>query len=503
MMTIRTRLRRLVAACTIIALPLIACTQYPAFLVGPDGIGMNGGNVAGANFFVGTPFVAELIQARTFTDGTAVKTVTYDAADMSRTPLGIDFDGDGKVDPVVGYGRDQAVVQILMSNGPIGVASYVSLTLDSNLDMRGIADVAVADMDHDGNLDILAGAETAIWYLHHPSDTPTTDLRAWNLETIGASENDITNDDLEQIISQSAGIGVNLENYTVTVEQKYAAVDVGDFDNDGAMDVAASRSFKVFLAPKPDSGATPISIVDGDVIVYGNPGNSADGVGWSATSVGIHERIVGLDRDGASDLMIYDMDDDGDLDIVSAATEDNNVQVAWFENPGGPLDGTGEWTQWRIGSVRDARALDLADLTGDGQVDVIATGGAQQQLVLFEHPFDGPKRAFDWDTYPIVTFDTYEPRDVVVLDINGDGRSEIALGGTNGAVRYFSPNSNPRDEWNAYVVHTFDPPGDVGYLGYADVDGDGDVDLLVVVADASEPNASQISWIRNDAAIGN
>ena len=169
----------------------------------------------------------------------------------------------------------------------------------------------------------------------------------------------------------------------------------------------------------------------------------------------------------------YDLDGDGDLDVISAARKDNNVQVAWFENPvenrvgapGANLATDESWTQWRIGSVRDAWGLDIADLTGDGRPDVIATGGEQQQMLLFEQPATGPKRAWDWDTYVLMTYDTFEPRDVRACDLDNDGTLELVTGGTIGTIRYYERNADPRDEWSVLVVYDYELGGDIGWLG--------------------------------------
>ncbi len=86
-----------------------------------------------------------------------------------------------------------------------------------------------------------------------------------------------------------------------------------------------------------------------------------------------------------------------------------------------------------------------------------------------------------------------------ILDLDGDGVPELIVGGTAGAVRYFTSPDNPRDPWNAFVVLSYDPPADVGLLGYGDIDGDGDLDLVAVVS-SEQPNDARITWIRN--AVG-
>ncbi len=522
---------RALAACVGVALALSLGCQYefiPRFLGGGGSAISAGGTIFPGG---GGTFAENLIQARTFTDGTAVTTVTYLLHDLTaadpareadvlfRTPYGIDFNSDGKIDPVVGYGKRQAVIQILLSDpdAPPGVVRYTSLTLDSKRDMENLADVAVGDIDGDGALDIVAAAKGAIWYFRHPSGQPTTALAAWGnpdpndelRERIDASFMLLTDAEIQAIITQAIGPGVNLDDYIVTVEQLYTNVELGDMDNDGDNDIVASRSFILTLTPKPDKPVEPLQIVDGDVLVFINPGFATDGRNWTALSVGKHERQQRLDRDGATDLVLYDIDGDGDLDIISAARRDNNVQVVWFENPvqnrvrrpGSTLALDQQWTQWRIGSIRDAWGIAVADLTGDGRPDVVATGGEQMQMVLFEQPATGPARSYDWDTYVLATYQSHEPRDVLVFDVDNDGELEIVTGGTAGAIRYYKNPGDPRDPWEARAVVTFDPPGDVGRLGWGDLDGDGDLDLVAVVAINDSDLGAQIVWIRNDLVV--
>ena len=464
----------------------------------------SGATTPGAVLTTNGAFAQNLVLARTLTAGVAVTTITHAAGDMERIPLGIDFNLDGKLDPVAGYGDSQAVIQILLSNGPVGTVNFVSLTLDSKRDMENLADVAVGDIDGDGYLDIVA-ASTALWYFHHPSSGVTSDLPAWGnqdpadelREKIESSANVLSDDELEEIILQALGPGVNLDDYVVAIEQSFTNVEVGDLNDDGDNDIAASRRFEINLTPRPGLPVEPISILDGDVMVFLNPGSATDGRNWAVVSAGRHERHLRLDRDGANGLLLHDLDQDGDLDLVSAARDDNNAQVAWFENPGAPLDPSAAWVQWRVGSVRGAWGLDIVDVTSDGRPDVVASGSDQQQLLLFVQPETGPKRTFDWDTHVLATFENFEPRDVKVFDIDGDGVVEIISGASAGAVRYFETSANPLTAWSPVVLTDFDPPGDVGYLGYGDLDGDGDLDLVTVL-NSDEDNAERIVWIRND-----
>lgn len=544
----------MIAAIAVIA---ISCVQTP------DG----GTSVLGIPDPTGEPFVAFSIIERTFTAGKSVETHRYAPIDLTRTGIAIDFNGDGRADPVAGYGTDstddtpnKAVVQILLSQGPAGFVSPRSLTLDKPgergspcPEMSNLRDVAVGDIDGDGRLDIIVASESrqacdgGLFYLHHPKGMhpegrplETSDLRYWDINKIDASGDlaDADSEQLANLITRAIPLGCTIDDFLIEIEQGFADVELADMDFDGDLDIVSAQYIKITLTPLPGACTDDtIVVTSGQIAMFFNPGNDAAGFGWTTSALGIHERFgaeTEVDRAGSSGLFVVDLDDDGDFDIISSARLDNNVQVSWFENPlvpsplparscgqSGEITNRDEWCQWRIGAIRDAFSVDVGDMTGDGKLDVVATGKLQKQVMLFAQPASGPKREFDWDTFVVARFDNLEPIDVHIADIDGDGTNELVIGATEGAVRAFDPPSDATKEWTPRIIYTFqkqdssgasqttDPNavsvettgvGEVGLLGLVDLDDDGDFDLVTVLdGEDGSGNDDLIAWIRNDS----
>jgi hypothetical protein len=507
-MTLRL-INRILPNLTLAAVTLAGCDTY-AWLPG-------GGRTAGAGVDAAVGDVVSsangfsevLIQGRTFVNGNSVKTVTYGVTDKTRTPVGIDFNGDAKIDPVVVYspGTNGGVFQILLSKGPLGQVDFSYLTLDGNDRWSKLFDVAVGDIDGDGAWDLVGASGDGVVYLHNPGPGRVTVLREWgsnnpDLEFLSGSTTSLTKDELEALLQDLLPAGTSLADYEVAITQGYNRVAIGDFDNDNDNDIVATRRLNINLTPRPGSNLPPVELITGEMQLFLNPGGAKDGSNWQLVTIGQHERYVELDRQNATAVIPFDMDGDGDLDLVSAARDDINAQIAWFENPGaGAIGETGRWTQWRIGSVRDAFSVDIADLTGDGRADVVAVGAKQQQIILFQQPAEGPRRDYDWDSSVLVTFESFFPLDIRALDIDNDGRLELVVGGTNGALRYFESPGDPHGTWEGHDIVTFDPPGEVSLLGFGDLDADGDLDVVAAINDTTTENdtADRVTWIRNDA----
>jgi hypothetical protein len=129
-----------------------------------------------------------------------------------------------------------------------------------------------------------------------------------------------------------------------------------------------------------------------------------------------------LIRRNSDKVGVADIDADGDLDI--SFTSGASKQVKWARNPG---DGSANWNVFAIGPFPEADwpdRCDAADLNGDGRVDIVATeensGKAADALACWwEQPASGATNA-NWTRHTIATQFTMNNLDLADVDKDGD-----------------------------------------------------------------------------------
>ena len=155
------------------------------------------------------------------------------------------------------------------------------------------------------------------------------------------------------------------------------------YENNGAADpswtssniaTSADQPQSVFAADMDNDGDMDIvSASDGDDTIAWYENNGAVDPTWSAAN-------IDTNADGAQDVHVADLDNDGDMDIVSASATDNTI--AWYENDGAADP---SWSASDIAtSVSGARSVFAADIDGDGDLDVISASYADNTIAWYE-----------------------------------------------------------------------------------------------------------------------
>ncbi len=296
-------------------------------------------------------------------------------------------------------------------------------------------DFAVGDVNGDGNLDVLIGGEgdqkgLQIWSLDHASEH-------WKL------------------LASPVEAGL------------FHALQLQDMNQDGWLDIVAARF---------DNDR------DGGIYVLLNDARG----GW-LPSVG--PMVAGL----FTDVTVADMDADGAVDIIASRRGGLGARIegdgGWNQTGGVQIwynDGSARWEPKALPVGADAESVTVADVNGDGRLDVIA-GLYQQGLVAWLGGEDA------WQRRVISTKGTWS--DVRVGDLDADGQRELVASSSDGLglavwqwlADRFMPKLHLIPDYGLY--HNLDL-GDVrndGSLAIAAVRADGGVEIWSGLKAEPEP----------------
>lgn len=134
-----------------------------------------------------------------------------------------------------------------------------------------------------------------------------------------------------------------------------------------------------------------------------------------------------------------DMTGDGKIDVVMAFGQIGTNspvhahEIVWYENLGGGM----KWKKHAIGKLPYAFEAVAADLDGDGQMEVVASAWALgNQVVWFKH--DGNPRG-SWTMHTIrKNWPAANP--VIVADLTGDGWMDVIAVADDGSRRVAGAN---------------------------------------------------------------
>jgi hypothetical protein len=211
------------------------------------------------------------------------------------------------------------------------------------------------------------------------------------------------------------------------------------------------------------------------LIYLENPGTGARSKPWKRA-------ILTETRNRGSFIRVFLADLDGD-GRPEATTANKGVQepppgwdrltpVSIFRPGPDPLDGGG-WREEVLMTAVIPQNAQPVDIDQDGDIDIIAGERTHARLTLFENT-DGRGR-FDGGEIDIAGAKA-GGFNLDFADFNGDGRTDI-LAATNAGLGWIEQPSRLRDTWRFHRIGAFDPDAVTG-LAIADIDGDGDSDVI-------------------------
>lgn len=188
--------------------------------------------------------------------------------------------------------------------------------------------------------------------------------------------------------------------------------------------------------------------------------------------------LISTSLEFPNDVFVVDLDSDGDMDIISAASDDNSVY--WHEN-----DGNQNFTD-RLVNATNNYVIDVsaADMDNDGDMDILGASLFGNEISWFEN--DGSENF----TKKVIDPASTAPQNVIPIDMDGDGDMDV-LASDNSQVSWYENDGSQNYSQNIISGTILSPFG--VYPG--DIDGDGDMDLI-----ASSRTQDKVFWFDNDGS---
>ncbi|HNO80432.1 MAG TPA: FG-GAP-like repeat-containing protein [Phycisphaerae bacterium] len=290
-------------------------------------------------------------------------------ANFTNSVFAADLDGDGDVDALSASFLDDKIAWYENVNGlgTFGPQQVISTAAD------GARSVFAADLDSDGDLDVASASyldDKIAWYENidglggfGPQQVITTAaIDAWfvwaadldgdgDADMLSASESD----DKIAWYENTDGLGsFGPQKVITTAADGARSAFTADLDGDGDLDVASA------------------SYWDDKIAWYEN----VDGLGGFGP-----QRVITTAANGAYSVLAADLDDDGDLDVLSASVYDD--KIAWYQN----TDGQGNFGPQQVitTAVDQAHSVFAADLDGDGDVDALSASREDDKIAWYEN----------------------------------------------------------------------------------------------------------------------
>ena len=430
-----------------------------------------------------------------------------------------DFDIDGLSDWAIGFSGGLA---LYLNDGGGDVETYEMRVFP--VEGRSI-EWGAGDFDVDGDLDVVALEKTGLALLANRGngtfEAPLLVSVSEDLTTLGVG--DVSGDGAADLVVTDRGrlavlALVNHGDGTFEDAAEYSVGQVprlalGDLNRDGALDVVTANQFTDDLSILVSRGDGTFS----PAITLGSGGDSPlrlavddfdddgryDIVVANRSSVAVlrnetakltvepsfsQPMLFFPEAGGPTALATGDVDDDGDVDVLCAFTRPITVLAFLGDGAGFFESAATIQTEIKTGFLRSA------DLDGDTAPDLIISPTTRNNVsILWNEPFSGSS--------PLVFRDALtvrlpgDPHTAALADVEGDGDLDLVAGNNNEGISVYR-----NDGAGTFAAPENYPTGAAGLgnsfsIAVTDLDTDGDPDIA-----SADNSASRVQILLNDGS---
>ena len=339
--------------------------------------------------------------------------------------------------------------------------------------------IAAADLDRDGDLDLIAGAywyEAPRWTPHEYRPVKSFSIHRGYSDSFIHFALDVNRDGWADVVrfdfpgrgaywyenpQGRSGVWTEREVHPAVASESPLFADVNGDGRDDLLFVDARARQVVWMEAPAKAGDTawtrhlvsePLPPARGRIMPHGLGFDDMDGDGqrdvisldawWRAralTGAPWEERSADLGAPAAH-MYAFDVDGDGDRDVISSSAHDYGLR--WHEQAGSPT-GIQRWNHHTIDDrVSVMHALAVADLDGDGTMDLVSgkrflahngndPGEYDPSVLLW---YRGGRDASGRPTWTpqLIDGDTGIGLQIVIRDVTGDGRADIVTASKKG-----------------------------------------------------------------------
>lgn len=377
-------------------------------------------------------------------------------APVTKLVEAFDIDNDGDLD-VITASEGDTLVSIYRNLGN-GVFSQK----ESIINNFSPIDLKIADMDNDSYEDIVLASysgEKIVWFKNNAGVIDTTQRYILNVPSFAPSRiflADSDNDgDLDVIfcggisgLYQLENLGAGIFNFSTnpspnSISGNGRNIYMEDIDNDGDIDIVQAYTSLEW--------------------------NENLGNGSFSTRKTISTTIF-----PASSVFVADIDGDNLKDVICASRNSTNNKITWYKNMGGGVISTTE-NIITINNVKNIESVFVGDMDNDGDIDILSASELDGKVAIYENTGAG-----SFNPQKVISNLTGAVMSIASVDIDGDNDMDIISSTrliSSGNVVWYENLGNGIMDNPQIISDNF--TGFV-YISVGDLDNDGDLDVITV-----------------------